>query len=177
MICLAEPWKEKNLPEAGNSPTAPAQWNDETQEWDVYKGNKEIEEKLQVIEAKLDSVINDGAVSTRLTGSNVEVIFSETDFVCPANSHKRLEDVNVADFKEFFIHFIPGGLSNYEIHYYIKRPSGSTLTRSMVEKRTSASNGMTDRFIMNSITASISVYNETDDDHVFSEIYLFGVRT
>src|SRR5699024_5534105 len=114
---------------------------------------------------------------TQVTGSNVEVIFSETDFVCPANSHKRLEDVNVADFKEFFIHFIPGGLSNYEIHYYIKRPSGSTLTRSMVEKRTSASNGMTDRFIMNSITASISFYNETDDYHVFSEIYLFGVRT
>ena len=71
---MAEPWKEKNLPEAGNSPTAPAQWNDETQEWDVYKGNKEIEEKLQVIEAKLDSVINDGAVSTQVTGSIVEEV-------------------------------------------------------------------------------------------------------
>ena|SRR5690625_1646943 len=114
---------------------------------------------------------------TQVTGSNVEVIFSETDFVCPANSYKRLDYVDISDFKEFYIHYVPGGLSDYGIHYYLRRPNDSVLLRDVVMERNSSSNGMTDRFNMNSISAAVSIHNKTEEDHAFSEIYLFGVKS
>lgn len=175
---MADDYKYKNLPRAANG-IAPAYWDEEEKQWLPYEGGADMVKELNDIKATQAKILErlDKPLDTQVTGSNVEVIFSETDFVCPANSYKRLDYVDISDFKEFYIHYVPGGLSDYGIHYYLRRPNDSVLLRDVVMERNSSSNGMTDRFNMNSISAAVSIHNKTEEDHAFSEIYLFGVKS
>lgn len=156
----------------------------------MFEQWEQMNQKLEALDNKINGII-DGSTpaNTQLTGSNVEdglpvedisnnieMIYSETEFTCPANSFKLLDYIDVSKFKDFFIHFVPNGLAEYSIYYYIKRPNGFTLTRRKVTDISTSSNGVTDRFTINSITSAIAIENKTDIDHVFGEIWLFGVR-
>lgn len=70
---MADEWKYKQLPVAANG-IAPARWNPETQEWEVYVGDFNILEELQAIKQQQQQILQrlDGTFNTQLTGSYVE---------------------------------------------------------------------------------------------------------
>ncbi len=70
---MSDEWKYKELPRASGK-IAPAQWNPDTEEWEVFTGLSKVEDVA--VEARLESIeqtqilakLND-TIDTRLTGS------------------------------------------------------------------------------------------------------------
>lgn len=63
---MSDDWKYRDLPRAANG-IAPAQWNPDTKQYEVYEGDRRIIDKLERIERRLNEPID-----AQLTGSNVE---------------------------------------------------------------------------------------------------------
>lgn len=77
---MNDDWKYKELPRASGQ-VAPAQWNPETGEWEVFTGlakvqDVEVEARLQAIESKQQAILDklESGLDTRLTGSYVEYL-------------------------------------------------------------------------------------------------------
>lgn len=75
---MNDEWKYKELPRASGQ-IAPAQWNPETGEWEVFTGlakvqDESVEARLQAIEQTQSQILDklNDTIDTRLTGSNVE---------------------------------------------------------------------------------------------------------
>lgn len=139
---------------------------------------QDIGDRLESIENQQQEILErlDGTFNTKVTGSNVELIDVWKDFRCSPGTNTALDVVDVSDYKYLFIHYTPNGLEDYDLRVTLQRlDRDASLVREDVEKRTSRSNGSTDRFTVNSIKMSVVVYNKTDSDHTFGEIALGGV--
>src|SRR5690625_1057891 len=152
--------------------------------------DKDLDERLTAIENKLDSVIENGALNTQLTGSNdeyvmpvkessknQEVISVHQDFECTTNSITVLDYYNVDEFREFFLQVTPSGLGKYRIYYYIRRNNrDSVLGRERASDRDNSHNFASERKQINSSRVAVAVENLSDNDHTFGEIVFVGVR-
>src|SRR5699024_1580316 len=156
----------------------PANWSDTDNDWVAFKGNEKLEQELASIKKTQSEILErlDKPIDTQVTGSNVELIDVWKDFRCSPGTNTALDVVDVSDYKYLFIQYTPNGLEHYDLRVTLQRlDRDASLVREDVGKRTSRSNGSTDRFTVNSIKMSVVVYNKTDSDHIFGEIALGGV--
>lgn len=80
---MSDEWKYKELPRASGK-IAPAQWNPETGEWEVFTGlakvqDTDVKAELEQIKQQQQQILQrlDDGVDTRLTGSIVEEVIFE----------------------------------------------------------------------------------------------------
>ena len=173
---MSEDWKNKDIQPYLKG--KPANWSDTDNDWVAFKGNEKLEQELASIKKTQSEILErlDKPIDTQVTGSNVELIDVWKDFRCSPGTNTALDVVDVSDYKYLFIHYTPNGLEDYDLRVTLQRlDRDASLVREDVEKRTSRSNGSTDRFTVNSIKMSVVVYNKTDSDHTFGEIALGGV--
>lgn len=81
---MSDDWKYRDLPRAANG-IAPAQWNPDTKQYEVYEGDRRILDKLERIERRLNEPLD-----TQLTGSNMEVAYGSYDQAINVNAGQAL---------------------------------------------------------------------------------------
>ena len=104
---MSDEWKYKELPRA-NGLVAPAQWNPESKEWEVFTGLAKVQDvgvktELELIKQQQQQILErlDNPIDTQLTGSKVEelmVLDSETlidtslnlTTVCGLENYKKI---------------------------------------------------------------------------------------
>lgn len=172
---MSDDWKYRDLPRAANG-IAPAQWNPDTKQYEVYEGDRRILDKLERIERRLNEPLD-----TQLTGSRVELIFTRAQTLVPSGVNMGVNLViNVSKYKYVFIQFAPGGtagLNQYKLHIRTLRgDTTSAFRQTTVLDGQSGSNNETDFINVKSLNIAVYVENLTSEDRTFDYIHLFGVR-
>lgn len=173
---MSDDWKYRDLPRAANG-IAPAQWNPDTKQYEVYEGDRRILDKLERIERRLNEPLD-----TQLTGSNaenVELIAGAQDMFVPTGTSLQVIDlVKVSEYNFFFVQMIPVGGDEYRVTFRPTRgdTSGSLMEYEILKVSSSASNQTSKRFEVNGLKLSFYLENQMDIDHTFRSLYVFGVR-
>src|SRR5690554_3080325 len=111
---MSDDWKYRDLPRAANG-IAPAQWNPDTKQYEVYEGDRRILDKLEWIERRLNDPID-----TQLTGSKVEEVVI-VDALAITDNTTRFFTFNAEKYTSFYIYAInsldcPVNITPYEYH-------------------------------------------------------------
>jgi len=161
--------------------------------------DKKLDERLTAIENKLDSVIENGAINTQLSGSNGEdgvpvrdinsniVLLKERshkdiDLNVPGNSQKIInESIDVGDYRYLIFQFIPsadGKRLNYRIKYHYSRGDSTNTMQEITVLKVggSSNNQVSDKVEVLFKYIKVVIANEEEHDHEFGKYYILGVR-
>src|SRR5690625_177101 len=151
--------------------------------------DKDLDERLTAIENKLDSVIENGAINTQLTGSNdeyelpvriesnVEIINVFKGVEIPPGGTVRLDpSININKFSDILVQFRPGGsaigFESYQIDSLWHQGNSSTpaFVQNMIDETNRVYNISSDWVVVMGVKTTISVKNRMEEEKTFSDL-------